>query len=150
MRLFSPFGPYDHPLRLISYASLNAAKGKDLELSDPNSVRDYIHVDDVVDFYTRLARLGEELKGETLNLGSGQEMKISYVVKKIIEFSDSKSKVLWQKALKRDFDTEHWQSDMTKSKKLVKGFKITPFDDSLKKAVEWFKENHGLYDNLNI
>ena len=47
VRLFSPFGPFDDPARLITYASINAIEGNALELANPYAERDYIYVGDV-------------------------------------------------------------------------------------------------------
>jgi len=148
LRLFSPFGPYDDASRLITYAAINAIKGKELRLANPNSVRDYIYVEDVVNFYIKVMDLAEKLKGETFNLGSGKERRSHYVVSKIMEFTGSSSRVLWNKIKGRNFDAPHWRADMSKTKKTIGNAIETDFDRGLKKTVEWFKENCELYNSL--
>jgi len=145
LRLFSPFGPYDDPSRLITYTILNALEGKDLKLANPDAVRDYIYVEDVIQSYMYAISRMNSLKGEVLNVGLGKETKISYAVEKIIEFTDSRSKVFWNKVTPRSFDTDHWEADMNKSKKILKINAQTEFEEGLKKTIGWFKENINLY-----
>lgn len=54
LRLFSPFGPWDDPKRLIPFVIKSFLRGEVPKLSTPASVRDYIFIDDVVDSYLHL------------------------------------------------------------------------------------------------
>ena len=148
IRLFSPFGPYDDPSRLITYATINAIKENDLILASPDAVRDYIYVDDINNFFIKIIPLAEKLEGETFNFGSGEERKISFVVDKIIEFTGSKSRILWNKIHGRDFDVQHWKADMNKTKKIFGNVVERGFEEGLKMTVEWFKDNNKLYKDL--
>lgn len=146
-RLFSPFGPYDDTSRLITYSILNALEGKDIYLANPNAVRDYIYIEEIINSYLNIIKNAENLKGEIFNIGSGKEIKISYVIKKILELTESKSKIFWNKVPPREFDASHWEADINKSKNML-DFNINiDFDKGLKKTVEWFKENKNLYKN---
>lgn len=144
-RLFSPFGPFDDSSRLMTYAITNAIKNKDLELANPEAVRDYIYVGDVVDYYLEAIDKAEQLKGETFNIGSGKEKKISFVIEKIMELSSSKSKTLWNKVEPRKIDAPFWEADMNKTDK---AFTVNraKFEDALKETIDWFKGNLSSYD----
>ena len=144
-RLFSPFGPFDDASRLMTYAVTNAIQGKDLELANPDATRDYIYVGDVVDYYLGAINKANEFKGETFNIGSGQEKKISFVIEKIIEFTDSKSKVFWNRVEPRKIDAPFWEADMSKTDKLLGYVHRETFDKALKKTIDWFRDNLSFY-----
>lgn len=146
LRLFSPFGPYDDPSRLMTYAVLNALDGKDLKLANPGAVRDYIYIRDVIEAYINAINQAHKIKGKIFNVGTGKETQISYAVEKIIEFTNSKSKVFWNATTPRLYDTPHWEADMDKSRNMLKLNIKTSFEEGLKETIEWFKENKYLYN----
>ncbi|MFC1741073.1 NAD-dependent epimerase/dehydratase family protein [Nanoarchaeota archaeon] len=146
LRLFSPFGPYDDSCRLMTYAITRALGGDDLELADPDAVRDYIHVDDVTGFFLEVIRDPGRFKGEILNIGSGVETSVSHVVDRVIEITGSKSRVFWKKKGSRSFESRVWRADMEKSERLF-GFRArTAFEEGLKDTVEWFRSNMSSYE----
>lgn len=82
-RLFSPFGPYDDPSRLIMQASRNLSARVPFRMPHPDSVRDYIYIDDAVDLLVQVAPQIEKYPGEVFNLGSGTETHVTDVLAEI-------------------------------------------------------------------
>jgi len=147
LRLFSPFGPFDDKNRLMTYAIINALVNEPLLLGNPNAVRDYIYIEDVLDVYLQSIEIASELKGEVFNVGSGSQKTISCIVNKIIEITDSKSEMRWNSFSGRAHDTEKWEADI---EKLSKSFKWKPkylIDDGIQETVTWFKNNLSLYND---
>lgn len=145
LRLFSPFGPYDDIFRLIPYAILNSLEGKDLQLANPKAVRDYVYVGDVIQVYMEIIKKADSLRGEVFNVGSGREVKISQVIEKIMNLTNSKSQIFWNKIKPRSFDTDHWEADITKTKEILNLNNKIGLDEGLKRTIEWFKTNSHLY-----
>lgn len=145
LRIFSPFGPYDDSSRLITYVVTNALQNRELNLANPNSVRDYIYIDDVLDLYVRCIDKAHKYKGEIFNVGSGSEMAISYVVNKIIEFTGSRSSVKWNVVAGQPFDTNKWEADIRKASHCFNWHPKHSTEQGLRKTVSWFKNNLSLY-----
>ena len=145
LRIFSPFGPYDDSSRLITYAVTNALQNRELNLADPNAVRDYIYIDDVLDLYIMCIDKADKCKGEVFNAGSGSETVISHVVNKIIEFTGSKSSIRWNAAAERSFDAKTWEADIKKASQCFNWYPKHSMEKGLKKTVSWFKDNLSLY-----
>ena len=61
LRVFSPYGPWDDPQRLIPYVIAALLKGNAPLLANPAAVRDYLFIDDVIDAY--LAVMAAPLRG---------------------------------------------------------------------------------------
>lgn len=145
LRLFSPFGPFDDKSRLMTYAITNALKNKPLLLGNPNAVRDYIYIEDVLDVYLQSIEIASGLKGEVFNVGSGSQKTISYIVNKIIEITDSQSKVKWNSFSGRAHDTEKWEANI---EKISRSFNWRPnyhIDDGIRQTISWFESNLHLY-----
>lgn len=144
-RLFSPFGPFDDKSRLVVYAIANALQNKDLNLGNPEALRDYIYVEDVLDLYMKGIEKASELNGEIFNVGSGSQTTIRHVVNKVVELTQSKSKVNWGAVKGRCWDTEKWEANIEKT---CKSFDWQPrykIDEGLKRTISWFRSNLSFY-----
>jgi len=142
LRLFSPFGPRDHNKRLIPTIISKALKNNELNLSSPNIGRDFIFIDDVIDLYLKSISMAKKLKGEIFNVGSGIQSNISEVVGKIIELTNSKSKINWGSYLERDYDNAVWVADLNKTKENFSWEPKYSLKQGLKKTIEWFKSKN--------
>jgi dTDP-6-deoxy-L-talose 4-dehydrogenase (NAD+) len=72
-RIFYPYGPDEHPQRLISSLIRGWKTGKPLHLNNPESVRDYIHVEDVA---TALLVIAERRFAGAVNVGTGTGVRL--------------------------------------------------------------------------
>lgn len=73
-RIFYPYGPGEHPDRLISFLIRNALSGKESPLKQPMAVRDYIHVEDIARSFLLLA---EKADSGIFNIATGEGMRVS-------------------------------------------------------------------------
>ena len=145
IRLFSPFGNYEAKGRLFPDLVLNALENKDINSANPNAVRDFVYIDEVIDIYLKIIEKNIEIKGEIYNLGYGQQHSVKYVAEKVLEYTESKSKLNFGAIKGRDSDTEVWVSNMKKLKRKLEFEWKENFDEQIRKACKWFKENRELY-----
>ena len=145
LRLFSPFGDYEEKGRLFPDVILNALEEKPIYLANPNSVRDFIYIEDVVELYLKILKNPADLKGEIYNCGYGEQHSVEYIVNKVIEITGSKSEIKYNTKAGREFETEKWTSDISKAKKKFSWELNNSFDEGIKKAVDWFQNNKNLY-----
>ncbi len=144
MRLFSVYGPYEEPGRLVPTVILNALSGKEILISDPNVARDFIYLDDVS---RALFMAGKNLSlaGEVLNLGTGTQHTLGNMADAIIKETNTDSKYSVGGSEKRSFDTYTWVADMTKSKSLLGFTPSYTLDEGVKESVSWFKQHADKY-----
>ena len=145
LRLFSPFGPYDDKSRLMTYSITNALQNKPLMLANPGSVRDYIYIEDVLDLYIQSIGKASKIKSEVFNVGSGSQKTSSYVVNKIIEITDSISKVKWNSIQGRSHDAQKWEANNAKLRKCFNWKQKYQIDEGIRLTVSWFENNMSLY-----
>jgi nucleoside-diphosphate-sugar epimerase len=141
LRPFSPFGPGEVTTRLVGYAITNALKSADLALANPDSVRDFIYVEDLIDAYLQCAPLADKYKGEIFNIGSGKETSIRRIVEKILELTGSKSKIKWNSQTSRPGESSRWQADVSKAKELLKWEPKHTLEEGIRKTIQWYKTN---------
>lgn len=145
LRLFSLYGPYDTQKRLIASAIISALKNRDIVLTSPKVVQNYIFVQDVLDAYFACIEKGQQLAGEIFNIGAERTQTIASVVDKIIKLTNSRSKLLLNYLPQSSLEPKNWQADIAKSKKLLGWQPKHSFDSGLAKTIAWFRKNLNLY-----
>lgn len=143
LRLFSPFGNWDDPQRLIPYVIKSLLRGVTPELSTPTSVRDYIYIEDVLDFYQMIVSK-PSLGGNIFNVGSGVQHSIGEVVNMITQTIGNGVEPIWGATEQKRPESSLWVADITKANRA--GLKIkSNLKEGLSKTVSWMKENIDLY-----
>jgi nucleoside-diphosphate-sugar epimerase len=145
LRLFSPYGPYDNRKRLISDNIIKVLQNQNLELANPDAVRDYIYIDDVIDLYLKTIDRANDFKGEVFNVGSGSQSASREVIDKIIKITESRSGVLWNKISSSPWDAKTWQADISKTTAAFGWLPNHNLEEGLKKTITWFKNNLSFY-----
>jgi nucleoside-diphosphate-sugar epimerase len=115
LRMFSTYGPADHPRRLVPRVISGALAGTNLPLSIPEIARDWVYVDDVVDLYIEAASRAEQLQGQVFNAGSGVQTSIGAVVATILRLAGSRAEPRWGTFKALHHDSYPWVADPTRT-----------------------------------
>ena len=145
LRLFSPYGYYEDPTRLIPSVVISCLKGINPEISSPNSVRDFIFIEDVIDAYMKIIETSD-IGGEIFNIGYGEQHSVGEVVNKIAELTGNNVRPEWGSAPKRVNEPNVWQADITKANDVLNWEPKYSLDEGLAKTIKWFRENMILYN----
>lgn len=92
LRLFTPYGPWDRPGRLVIHAALRALAGAPVPITDGRQQRDMVYVDDVV-VAMMLAGATVARTDPVLNIASGEGVPVRRVVEMVIAAVGSTSSV---------------------------------------------------------
>jgi len=144
LRLFSPYGPWDDPKRLIPYVIKSLLRQKAPGLSSPKSVRDYIFIDDVLELYLKVIKKPPG-PGDIFNAGSGIQHSIEEVAAVLREIIRDAPTPEWGVVEHRQPEPETWVADINKIKKNLDWEPSTSLRNGLEKTVAWFRENLDLY-----
>jgi UDP-glucuronate decarboxylase len=139
-RIFNTYGPRMLPNdgRVISNFIMQALKGEDITVfGDGKQTRSFCYVDDMIDAIIRLMNSPDDFIGP-VNLGSPQEFSILELAHKVIELTDSKSKIVF-KPLPED-DPVQRQPDITLAKKVLNWEPKVSLEDGLKETIKYFKK----------
>jgi len=113
LRLFSTYGPGDHPKRLVPRVIAGAVKGEPLTLSRRDIQRDWVYIDDVTSLYLEVAREAHRLKGQVFNAGSGVGTNLGVVVDEILNLTGSRTEARWGVFPAPPHDDYPWVADPT-------------------------------------
>ena len=137
-RLFSAYGPYEEPSRLVPTLIQRCLAGQDLSLVPPETARDFVYVDDVVDAFLCTDALAK-LRGEIVNIGTGVQSTIRDVVEAIVEHTGARVELRWGAMQPRIWDSATWVADCTRAKTLLGWRAKTSLSHGLARTVAFFR-----------
>ena len=137
-RLFSVYGPYEEPSRLVPTLIQRCIAGKALDMVSPDTARDFIYVEDVVEAYLQIGQLSLQC-GEVFNIGTGIQSTMRDVVRAAVRSTGAKVRINWGSVPARTWDTETWLADATKVRRVLKWAPKTSLADGMEKTTEWFR-----------
>ena len=138
IRIFNTYGPFMRldDGRVISNFIYQALTNKDLTVyGDGSHTRSFCYVDDLIEGIIKFMKI--DYPGP-LNLGNPDEFTVIELAKKILNLTNSKSKIKFL-PLPKD-DPKKRQPDITKAKKLLNWQPATSLDQGLEKTIYWFKQ----------
>lgn len=136
-RIFNTYGPNMHPNdgRVVSNFIIQALKGEDITIyGDGSQSRSFCYVDELIDGFIRLMA-SDDFTGP-VNLGNPVEFTIKELAEKVIEMTNSKSK-LSLNPLPQD-DPKQRQPDITLAKKELNWEPKIKLEEGLKKTISYF------------
>jgi UDP-glucose 4-epimerase len=143
LRYFNVFGPYQDPASQYAAAipAFVTAILKDQPptiYGDGEQSRDFTYIDNVVEANLLAAR-AKQTKGEVINIACGQAVTVNEIIDMINELLGKNVKPIYTDP--RPGDVKHSLADITLAQQTI-GFKPTVlFNDGLKKAIDWYRDN---------
>jgi nucleoside-diphosphate-sugar epimerase len=144
-RLFSVYGPWEEPERLLPTLIRRARAGEPLEMTSPDTARDFVYVDDVVDALVDVDRM-PSVSGEVFNLGSGVQSTLRDVVAAVQAAVGSRSEVKWGAMPARHWDTDRWQADVAKAKAALAWSPRHTLREGVGRMAAWMAEAGNVHD----
>ena len=146
-RLFSSFGPLEHPSRLMPYIITRGLEGKAVELTSGDQLRDYLYVSDVVDALLKIAWLPEARENEVYNLGSGTPYSIKEIAELLLNHLDQPVDLRIGAREKPKIESHAMIADIKKLRRIGWAPNIS-LTEGLKKTIAWYDRNRELWGDL--
>lgn len=144
LRLFSVYGPWEEPGRLMPEIMLRILRKKPLEFVSPRVARDFTHVEDIVDACLASLKAGGSF-GEIFNISTGKQKTLADVAKTVRMNSVGPVDIRWGNYKARAYDSDIWVGDVKKAERLLGWKAKISFEDGFKKTFDWFKNNKKYY-----
>ena len=111
LRLYSAYGPFEEPRRLMPTLLAHALRSALPPLADPWIVRDFVYIDDVIDAYLTAARAPHP--HGIYNVGTGVETTLELLVAIVRDTFHIDVAPDWGAYPNRDWDVRCWRADAT-------------------------------------
>ncbi len=138
LRFATIYGPGQNQNTLISSVIKSALSNKDIMITSGEQARDFLYIDDAVGALIKSANKLHP-QGEVYNIGSGSEISIIDIVKKLVILCKSKSQIKRGAVLQRRNEVMHMYGDILKAKNTLKWIPKTSLDEGLLKKIAWFR-----------
>lgn len=140
VRIFNTYGSRMHPNdgRVVSNFITQALKGQDITVfGDGTQTRSFQHVDDLIEAMIRMMGTDKNFIGP-VNIGNPNEFTMLQLAKKVIELTNSSSKIVF-KPLPEE-DPKQRQPDIRLAKEKLHWEPTIQLEEGLKKTIAYFEE----------
>ena len=137
-RIFNTYGPNMHPNdgRVVSNFIMQALEGEDITLfGEGTQTRSFCYVDDLIEAFLELMGTDETVTGP-MNLGNPSEFTIKELAEKVIELTNSSSKMVYR-PLPSD-DPLQRQPNISQAKDTLGWEPTVQLEEGLKKTIAYF------------
>ena len=138
LRLFSVYGPDDNHQWLIQYLIEEMLSNREINVTKGEQFWDYLYIDDVSEM---LFKLAHNRGAGIANLGSGKAVQVKYIIEKIKEFTNSKSKINFGALPYRDDQVMFMEADITKLSSHLNWRPNISIEEGLQKTIDFIKSN---------
>lgn len=143
-RIFSPYGQEMEKGRLVYEVIRRALKNEEISLTRPETSRDFVFVEDIVDLYIEAIGKAGGLKGEIFNLGNGHAVTLKDFVENVLRQTGSKSVVKWGGAKDVSYDRGCQEANMEKTFKAFLWRPACDIETGISEMIKWFKNGSEL------
>jgi len=138
LRLYSVYGPLEDTSRLIPNVLKKALSGGLPPFVDPETSRDFVHIDDVcAAFILSAARMHPGLYGEDFNIGSGVKTTIRDLAQTTKHLFNISEEPKFGSMEGRRWDLSEWFANPAKAKAELGWAAQIGLADGLRKTAEW-------------
>jgi UDP-glucose 4-epimerase len=141
LRLYSVYGAYEEPSRLMPTLILQGFAGKFPPLVNPAIARDYVYAEDINQAYILAASQPNQKPGAVYNVGTGVQTSLRQVVEVAKQVLDIPGEPVWGSMPDRHWDSTTWVADSRRIQTELGWQPRYTFEQGFRQMVDWFREN---------
>ena len=142
LRLYSVYGPYEDPRRLMPTLCACALRGELPALADPWVVRDFVYVDDVIDAFLLAAMVDGP---RIYNVGSGVETSLRGLAELVRDVFHITQAPVFGSYPNRAWDVRCWRADPAAIAADLGWASRVDLRDGLGRFAEWMRSRPEVY-----
>jgi dolichol-phosphate mannosyltransferase len=142
LRLYSAYGPWEHPSRLVPRLLRHATRGTWPPLVAPGTSRDFVYIGDVVEAFVRAAE--GALAGAVFNVASGRRSTVGEVVEIVQRQHAVAQQPRWNSMTARGWDVPVWVGNPARIRAALGWVADTSLEDGLARTAKWLRERPDL------
>lgn len=136
LRLYSAYGPWEEPNRLIPTLLAHGLRGELPPLVSPRVARDFVHVDDVCEAFVRAA---EAPPGRLYNVGTGRQATVEEVVGIARRLFELEVEPDWGSMPDRSWDTDTWIANPQRIRDELGWEARIELEEGLARTADWLR-----------
>jgi dolichol-phosphate mannosyltransferase len=141
LRLYSVYGPYEEPSRLIPSLVKYGFIGSLPPLVDPKISRDFVYIDDVCDAFILAAKMTSKSYGAIFNVGTGIQTSLEDLVALTRRLFNIDQIPKWGSMPNRLWDTTNWQANINKIESELEWSPKYTLQSGFSETIKWHANN---------
>jgi dolichol-phosphate mannosyltransferase len=150
LRLYSVFGPWEEPGRLMPTLVARGLEGRLPPLVSPDTPRDFVSVRDVNRAFVEAAARTDLPRGAVYNIGSGRETKLREVVEIARAEMDLSAEPQWRTEPQRDWDAKIWVADTSLAVAELGWRAQDDVATGFRALADWLRERADLWEHYGV
>jgi nucleoside-diphosphate-sugar epimerase len=150
LRLYSVYGPWEEPGRLMPTLVARGLEGKLPPLVSPDTPRDFVSVRDAERAFVQAAERTDLERGGVFNIGSGRQTTLREVVEVARAQLGIAAEPEWGTEPQRSWDAAVWVSDPRKANEELGWEAEDDLATGFARLVEWLRESRSHWDRYGI
>jgi nucleoside-diphosphate-sugar epimerase len=146
LRLYSVYGPWEEPGRLMPALLHRALGGGWPPLAAPSTARDFVWIDDVSAAFVSAATCELADPGAVFNIATGSQTTLGQLVALARELFAVAAEPTWETMPPRSWDTSVWVGDPTAAATELGWRATTPLADGLEAFADWLGSSSSHFD----
>lgn len=140
LRLYSAYGPWEEPRRLIPALVERALAGTLPPFVDPTIARDFVYAEDIADAFLLAAEHAQPGAGAVYNVGSGVQTTLRELAETARRVFAIATEPEWGSFPARRWDTDVWVADARRVREDLGWSPRTSLETGLAATARWMRE----------
>lgn len=150
LRLYSVYGPWEDPRRLMPTLVAHGLRGDLPPLVDPSTARDFVHVEDVCDAFLLAAAMSAVGSSSIYNVGSGTQTSLRELVEVVRRVLGISATPRWGSHEPRPWDASVWVADPSKVERELGWRPRRELPSGLAGFADWLSESPALQERYGV
>jgi dolichol-phosphate mannosyltransferase len=150
LRLYSVYGAYEHPRRLIPNLIVHGMRGELPALTDPLTQRDFVAVADAVEAFVLAAAAENGDSGIVYNVGSGEATSLAELVELTRRQLGIDAQPVWGSLQSHPWDTSVWVADSAKIRTDLGWEPRRDLETGFGETVEWLSAEPTVWEAYGV
>jgi nucleoside-diphosphate-sugar epimerase len=150
LRLYSVYGPWEEPGRLMPTLAARGLEGKLPPLVSPDTPRDFVSARDAERAFLRAAERDDVERGSVFNIASGRETKLREVVEIARAQLGIAAEPEWGTEPQRSWDAAVWVGDASRAQEQLDWHAEDDLPTGFARLAEWLRAHPELWDRYEI
>ncbi len=150
LRLYSVYGAWEDPRRLMPVLAAHGLRGELPALVNPETARDFVHVEDVCDAFLLAARTPVPDSSGIYNVGSGTQTTLHSLVEIARRVLGVSAEPQWGSHEPRPWDTGVWVANPAKIARELGWRAQRDLESGLVELANWLREHPALWERYEV
>ena len=148
LRLYSAYGPWEEPKRLLPTLIAHALRGELPPLVNPDVARDFVYVEDVAEAFVLAA--AKAPAGRIYNVGTGVQTTIEELVALVRRILPVEDEPQWGSMDDRVWDTGTWVANAALIRHELGWEARSDLEEGLRRTIEWLQAAPELWERYGV